>query len=221
MKICIIIPVHNEAKTIGYLVENLRKKGYDIVVIDDGSSDKSSTIAEEKGAVVFRNDSKEGKALSLQKGFQYALKHNYTGVITMDGDGQHEPDDIETFVSVVKESPQVIVAGNRMADTKGMPLIRLLINRFMSLLISMICRQKIPDSQCGYRYISCDILRNIKPVCRDFEIESEVLIKASKKGYRILSAPIRTIYSNEESKINPFRDTIRFFRYLAREISDG
>ena len=139
----------------------------------------------------------------------------------MDGDGQHEPDDIETFVAVSKESPQVVVAGNRMADTKGMPLIRFLTNRFMSLLISMICRQKIPDSQCGFRYISCDILKNIKPVCRDFEIETEVLIKASKKGYSILSAPIRTIYSNEESKINPFRDTIRFFRYLAREISDS
>ena len=106
-----------------------------------------------------------------------------------------------------------------MIKPKGMPFVRLLTNRIMSSMISLICRQEIPDSQCGYRYISCDILKDIKLTCKDFEIESEVLIKASKKGYTIRSIPIRTIYSNEESKISPVRDTIRFFKYLTREIS--
>ena len=98
-----------------------------------------------------------------------------------------------------------------------MPLVRLLVNRIMSAMISGVCRQRVPDTQCGFRYIGRRPLQEIKLSCKDFEIESEVLIEASHKGFKIYSVPIKTIYSNEVSKINPFVDTIRFFVYIIRQ----
>ncbi len=218
MKFCILIPAHNEAQTIGSLVEVLKEQGQDVIVIDDGSRDNSGEIAKNKGAFVIQNKEKRGKGASLQRGFDYALNGGYAGVLTMDGDGQHDPSDVENFFERARKNQEQIVAGNRMCNHKGMPLVRYLTNRFMSFLISLACRQSIADTQCGYRYISCAILRKIRLTCRDFEIETEILMKASKKGFLITSVPVKTIYCNEKSKINPFKDTVRFFVYFMREI---
>ena len=88
----------------------------------------------------------------------------------------------------------------------------------MSWIVSFICRQNIPDSQCGFRLIMSRVLKQICLECNDFEIETEVLIKAYKKGFAMSSVAIATIYRNEKSKINPVRDTVRFFAYLMREV---
>ena len=218
MRICIIIPVHNENKEIGRIVSASREKNFDVVVIDDGSMDNSGFIAQEQGAVVIRNTVKTGKGLSLRRGFEYALGKDYDGVITLDGDGQHDVGDLDHFIEKIKSEPGSIVTGNRMKDSRRMPFIRFLTNRVMSSLISAICHQYIPDTQCGYRYIGRAVLEDLDLTSGDFEIETEVLIKASKKGYKIFSVPIKTIYRNEKSKINSFKDTIRFFAYLLKEM---
>jgi len=218
MKFCILIPAHNEANTIGALVRALKEKQYDVVVIDDGSQDGSGQIAEGQGAVVISNTKKSGKGASLQNGFDYALKKGYDGVLAMDGDGQHDPQDVENFFEHARKNQEQVITGNRMHNPKGMPMVRYLTNCFMSFLISLVCRQSIPDTQCGYRYISCNVLRQIPLTCRDFEIETEILMKAAKKGFHIESIPVKTIYRNEKSKINPFKDTIRFFSYFIREV---
>lgn len=218
MNVCIIIPAYNESQNIGPLIEALRAKRLDVVAIDDGSTDMTGAIVKEKGAVVIRHDQKKGKGCSLRKGFEYALQHDYEGVITMDGDGQHDIADIDQFMTAAQKNKISIITGNRMADSKGMPFIRYCTNRFMSWLISAACKQRIADTQCGYRYISCDILREINLTCRDFEIETEILMEACKKGFKVYDVPIKTIYRDEESKINPFKDTIRFFVYFIKEI---
>ncbi len=87
----------------------------------------------------------------------------------------------------------------------------------MSSIISFFCRQEILDTQCGFRFISTSVLRAVDLSSSDYEIESEVLMKAAKKKFPIFSVPVKTIYSTERSKINPARDTIRFFRYIFRE----
>ena len=217
MNICVVIPVHNEVKSIGSLVESIKRKKFDVVVIDDGSTDDSHSVAQEKGAIVLKNETKHGKGMSLQKGFEYAIAHQYEGVITMDGDGQHDGEDIDKFIKAIPKDPKSIITGNRMGDPAGMPRSRYFTNWFMSRLISWLCKQRIPDTQCGFRYIGCDILKNCHFLTKDFEIESEVLIKASKKGYKIYSVPVKSIYQNEESKIHPFKDTFRFITYLFKE----
>jgi glycosyltransferase involved in cell wall biosynthesis len=218
MKICIIIPAYNESRHIGDVIGSVKPFGYDIVVVDDGSTDATGEIAREKGTAVIRHQTKMGKGSSLREGFQYAVNKGYDGVIAMDADGQHAAQNIPLFMEKAREHKDSIIAGNRMADPGNMPFIRTCTNKFMSWLISLICRQKIPDSQCGFRYISCDILRSIQLTSSDFEIESEMLIKTAKKGFKIHEVRIATIYSDEKSKINPFKDTVRFFIYLFKEM---
>ena len=221
MTICILIPVYNEFKAIGRLVESLKRKGFPVVVIDDGSTDDSGGIAKQKGAVVIGHDQNQGKGRSLQDGFEYVLKNNYDGVITIDGDGQHDIKDIDQFISKAQEHPLSVITGTRMDDPQGMPFVRFVTNRVMSWMISSLCKQKIPDTQCGFRLISREVLKELKLTASDFEIETEVLIKASKKGFKIYSVPIKTIYRDEASKINPLLDTFRFFIYIMKEIRNS
>jgi len=108
-----------------------------------------------------------------------------------------------------------------MGMPKGMPFVRVLTNKFMSSVISLICCQHIPDSQCGYRLFTREVIANVNIKSQKFEIESEILIKLSNKGFRIESVPIKTIYANEKSKIRPIRDTIRFIRLIIKVFLKG
>ncbi len=218
MKICIIIPAYNEEKTIGLLVQSIHKKGFDCYVVDDCSDDSTGQIAKSNGANVLQHNQRQGKGASLRTGFQHAVKLNYDGVIIMDADGQHDTGDIDQFIQCAARNNVGIITGNRMGNSKGMPLLRYMVNHFMSFLISMACRQKIPDTQCGFRFIRCDALKELSLVCNNFEIETEILMKARKKNIKITSVPVRTIYNNEKSKIKPLRDTMRFFAYFLKEI---
>ncbi len=218
MKICIIIPAYNEAGTIGVLAAKLREKNLDCVVINDGSTDETQRNAQENGAFVLSHKEKKGKGISLRDGFDYALKQGYKAVIAMDGDGQHDVGDIEKFMAKATEAPDSVITGSRMHNPSGMPLIRFLTNKAMSAIISFICKQEIPDTQCGFRYISATVLKGLSLSCSDFEIESEVLIESSRQGFRIHSVPIKTIYCNEKSKINPLKDTLRFLKYIIRVV---
>ncbi len=217
-KICILIPAHNEARAIAGVVKAARVKGLDVIVVDDGSSDDSARLAREAGAEVLVNFKNQGKGFSLQRGFDHIISRDYDALITMDADGQHAVEDLDSFVDLFNARHPDIICGNRMTDHKGMPFVRFITNKVMSGLISLVCRQTIHDTQCGYRLISCHVLRNVLLSSSAFEIESEVLIKASKKKYRIASVPVRTIYGDEVSKINPFFDTARFIIYIVREM---
>ena len=218
MKIAIVIPAYNEVQTIGPLVKAVLALGYDCIVIDDGSADRTDVVAAEARAVVLRTGGKSGKGNALKMGFDYVLKNDYEALIAMDGDGQHSPSDIPAFMASYQNTKADIISGNRMNDPRGMPLVRLATNRLMSWLISFFCHQEIPDTQCGFRLIKTKVLQTIKLESSDFEIETEVLIKASKKGFKIASVGIQNIYRNEVSKIQPVRDTFRFMAYLCREL---
>jgi len=218
MRICAVIPTYNEAKEIGWLVREVRKHGLDVAVVDDGSNDNTVDVAAQVGAVVLRNDVNQGKGATLARGFDYALKNGFDAVITMDGDGQHLPQDVPDFIRLAGHSDNAIVVGNRMEKTKTMPFVRILTNKFMSWLISCVAGQKIPDSQCGFRLIKKEVLQKVKFGTKRFEAESEILIKASRLGFKIGSVPITTVYSKEKSRINPVVDTLRFIRFIIGEL---
>lgn len=220
MKICVIIPTYNEASAINNLIGEIRQLGQDleILVIDDGSTDFTAQIARERGATVLKNSTNEGKGVSLVKGFNYALSRGFDAVITMDGDGQHAPSDIAHFINLANHSNSSVLIGNRMSLPRNMPLLRLMTNKCMSWFISSIARQNIPDTQCGFRLIKKDALEKLNIKSRKYEIESEILIKASRLGFKIESLAIKSIYSGEKSQINPVVDTLRFFRFIFKEI---
>lgn len=214
MKLCVLIPAYNVAATIKGLVGRVRTKGIEVIVIDDGSSDMTADEARAGGAIVLKNEKNMGKGATLKRGFEYAINHGFEAVITMDGDDQHDPEDLDKFVDCTESSAAGLVAGNRMHDVEDMPLIRVWTNQLMSWLISGVCKTKIPDTQCGYRLIKGDLLKRIDIKFANYEIESEILIKTARAGFGIESVPIRTIYKDQGSRINPFVDTMRFIKFL-------
>jgi glycosyltransferase involved in cell wall biosynthesis len=218
MKIAALIPAHNEVQNIAELIKAVRALGHDCIVVDDGSVDNTAGIAADAGAVVLKTGSKSGKGNALKMGFDYVVKGGYEAIIIMDGDGQHSPSDIAVFLACDEKTNADIIIGNRMQNPKGMPLVRLMTNHFMSWLISLVCRQHIPDTQCGFRLVKTKVLKNIQLESSNFEIETEMLIKASRKNFKMASVNIQTIYRDEVSKIQPMRDTFRFIAYLCREL---
>ena len=216
MKNCILIPSYNEARTIGAITEELRVRGLTVYVVDDGSTDRTAVIAQGQGALVIAHNKNKGKGASLIEGFNCILKEDFDAVLIMDGDGQHSTDDINNFFNKIAQTGADIVIGNRMFDTSSMPFIRKITNKMMSRVISNMCGQVIPDTQCGFKLIKRNVLENIKFEFSNFEIESEILFKAAKKGFKIESVPIKTVYQGETSKIKPIFDTIRFLSFLIR-----
>lgn len=217
MRPCVIIPTYNEAKTIASLIKQVISLGFKIVVIDDGSTDFTADIAQTSSATVLRNIKNLGKGAALVKGYNFAVAQGFDAVISMDGDGQHEPSDLAVFVERAESSNCGVVIGNRMTTISQMPILRILTNRFMSWLISLITGQNIADTQCGFRLVRSEILRKIILSTTKYETESEILIRAARLGFKIESVPVKTIYSGQKSQINPFVDTLRFLRFIFLE----
>jgi len=218
MKTCVIIPTYNEAGEISNLVASIRQQNLEIIVIDDGSTDNTVNIAEKSGATILKNSKNKGKGATLIKGFQYALTNGFDAIITMDGDGQHLPTDIPYFIRLAQYSDSGIFIGNRMVKPRNMPLTRLLTNKIMSRFISYIIHQEIPDTQCGFRLIKKEVLAKLRLLTSKYEKESEILIQSANLGFKIESVPIKTIYRQEKSRINPVLDTLRFLKFIIREL---
>ncbi|MCX5701532.1 MAG: glycosyltransferase family 2 protein [Candidatus Omnitrophica bacterium] len=218
MRTCVIIPTYNEAKTIAKLIRQIRSQGLEVVVVDDGSADNTSRISQDNGALVLRNSNNEGKGASLIRGFIYVLSKDFDAIVTMDGDGQHLPEDILYFTRLAQYSDSGVFIGNRMLNIKNMPWMRLVTNKFMSWFISTVTKQDIPDTQCGFRLIKKSVFEKLNLRTTRYETESELLIEASRLGFKIESVPIKTVYLGAKSQINPVLDTLRFIRFIHREI---
>ena len=219
MKVCVIIPAYNEANKITNIISGVKEQGFLALVVDDGSKDSTAQIAAQSGAVVLSNLANEGKGVSLKNGFAYALKNDYDAVITMDGDGQHLPEELAHFIDSAQKSAAGIFIGNRMSNSRNMPWERFITNKFMSWLISRITGQNIPDTQCGYRLIKKEVLQKLYLKTNKFEVESEILIQAARLGFRIETLPVKTVYNGTKSQINPLFDAFRFSRYILKVIA--
>jgi glycosyltransferase involved in cell wall biosynthesis len=184
--------------------------------VDDGSSDSSGKIALQAGGQVLRHDTSRGKGAALRAGWELAREAGFTWVLTLDGDGQHSADDIPAFFQCADGTSAALVVGNRMTNAAAMPWLRRSVNRWLSRRLSRLTRQELPDSQCGFRLMNLGALANLAIETTHFEIESEVLVNFIRAGYRVEFVPIQVIYKTEQSKIKPFRDTLRWFRWWRR-----
>lgn len=217
MRIWVIVPAYNEAGHLKQFLPKIKEKDLSVLAIDDGSADETYLAAKKHADIVIKNQKNFGKGLSLRKGIDYLTENKYFDyLITMDADGQHNPDDLDKFIKEAKEKSAFVI-GNRMGNPKNMPKTRVITNSFMSWLISKIAGQKIPDSQCGYRLIKREVIEKLTMSTKKFEIETEMLINISKLGYKIKSIPIESIYhKNVSSKIKPISDTFRFIKFILR-----
>lgn len=216
--VCVLIPAYNEEKRIGRVVEAVRQQGYPVVVVDDGSTDGTATVARKAGGHCLVSSINEGKGAAIRKGFDWVLKNNFEAVIIMDADDQHDPGQLDCFVEALQSGSADLVVGNRMQQPKGMSLIRRLTNRFMSSIISLVAGQSIPDTQCGYRALTREALKKIVLKTDRFEIESEMLLSVAQNRLQIRSIPVSSMYRDETSHIRPLRDTLRFFKFFFKFI---
>jgi glycosyltransferase involved in cell wall biosynthesis len=187
-----------------------------VLVVDDGSNDQTAARAREAGAEVIVHPQNRGKGESIKTGLRHWLDRQIDYVVILDADGQHLPEEIDRFVNAASTLDARLFIGTRMNDLSGMPPLRRIVNRYMSKRISRICGQKIPDTQCGFRMLHGQLVPDLLGGANRFDYETEMLILASRKGYRIESVPISTVYCDEVSSIHPIRDTIRFFKLMRR-----
>jgi glycosyltransferase involved in cell wall biosynthesis len=212
----VIIPCLNEGATISRLVQSVRAQLPHVIVVDDGSTDATATLAKTAGAEVIRHGQTRGKGAALNSGWKRALELGFAWALTLDGDGQHAPEDIPLFLSVAEQSAPDLVVGNRMTDTRCMPWLRLHVNRWMSRRLSQATGRSLPDSQCGFRLMRLEPWSALALETTHFEIESEVLLAFAAAGFAIQFVPVKVIYKNECSKIHPLRDTLRWFHWWRR-----
>ena len=227
LKAAAIIPAYREEKHIGDIVRRTRRQLDHVLVVDDGSSDMTAKHAREAGAEVIVHNQNRGKGEAIKTGLAHWFVSNnrstggpdrqITWAILLDSDGQHLPEEIDRFLSAAASATQpTFFIGNRMNDVARMPFIRRVVNRYMSNQISRVCGQRIPDTQCGFRMVHRQMVPELLGGGHRFDYETEVLIITSRKGYRVESVPITTVYSDEVSKIRPLRDALRFFKLMWR-----
>lgn len=222
MRTCALIPAFNEAPYIADVVERTRPHVAEVVVIDDGSGDATAELARTAGATCLELSKNCGKASALRTGIAYARDRKFSHVITLDGDGQHSPEDIPIMIRVAEETGADLIIGARSFDRARMPAPRYFSNVIGSRLASALVGQKIQDSQSGFRLFRLDKLNGANLRSRCYELEMEILIKMARSGCTIAHAPISTVYDagQARSKMKPVRDTVRVclwslaFRFL-------
>jgi len=211
-----IIPAYCEGRFIGQVVSQVLQFVQAVMVVDDGSPDNTAIEAEAAGAKVIRHSTNLGKGAALKTGLNYAVSIEAAFFLFLDGDGQHDPSEIPAFIDAINGSNADLIVGNRMRNLESMPLIRRWTNQFMSWQIGRICKIPIPDSQCGFRLARKELLPVLMAPSDRFEFESESIILAARHGFRLGFVPIRTIYTDQHSKIRPLRDTMRYLRLIRK-----
>jgi glycosyltransferase involved in cell wall biosynthesis len=215
-----IVPAYNAAALVSDVLVALQEviPSIRVIVVDDGSTDDTFRKASVTGVQVVQHPMNMGKGVALSTGFKRALSMGMGHVVTLDADGQHNPAEIPKFARRVAETGADIVVGNRFGALGAMPWLRRSTNWLTSKVVSALARQRIPDSQNGYRMIGARVLTSIELETARYEAESEILIKAGRRGFRIDSVPVETIYGEEVSAIHPVVDTVRFFRLVYKAL---
>ena len=216
MRIAALIPAYNEARKIAEIVKRSRPYVEEVYVVDDGSGDDTTAQAESAGAVVLTFPKNAGKGNALRVGLDRCFADGMEAVVCLDADGQHLPEEMERFTNIAEDAD--LAVGDRLCNAKGMPIIRYVCNRITSWLLGCLCRKggKISDTQCGFRLISKQCWQGIVILSHNYEFEGEMIVAASREGFRMANVPISVIYADEKSKINPIKDSWRFFKMLVR-----
>lgn len=212
-KVMALIPALNAAGTIEPVIRAAVKEVPHVVVIDDGSTDGTGGIAARAGATVLRHEVNGGKGAALKTGFRHAIDNGYDAVITLDADGQHLGSDIPKFLAAWREQQADLIIGGRAHLFHEMLPRRRMANRISSWCIAHAAGVRITDSQSGYRLYTTTLLKNLELRSAGFDLESEVIIRAGVRGYRVISIPITLGFVDglSTSHYKPLSDSARIF----------
>jgi glycosyltransferase involved in cell wall biosynthesis len=218
-EIAIIIPSYNAAASIRRVIEGVSGYGLAIVVVDDGSTDATSQVAGNAGALVLRHPLNRGKGVALRTGFWFILQRGYKAAITMDADGQHDPASIPSFIRAYEQGRGEIVIGSRAREFKAMSHLRRFWNRLGARAVSGLINASLTDTQSGFRLITREVLQGLPLRATGYEGELELLLKACKRGHTVVEIPVTTCYidGRPSSHFRPVRDTWFICRTFLQE----
>jgi glycosyltransferase involved in cell wall biosynthesis len=210
-----LIPAYNEAERIAPVIARTARY-LPVLVVDDGSVDATAEVAHQAGAQVLLQTPNQGKGAALKAGFRHALAEGWEAVLTLDADGQHDPQEIPRFLQAYKMAPKDLIIGAR--DFGKIPLIRRIANSFGRLSLSWAMGRQILDNQSGYRLIRRRLMEaTLSSQEQGFQFEVEMIMLCIQRGFSLGWVPIRTIYLPERrSHINPIDHAIGFARMLLR-----
>jgi glycosyltransferase involved in cell wall biosynthesis len=201
----ILIPAFNPGTALNNLIIEIQEiSNLPILIVDDGSIPK---LKVSNKIYLIRNENNRGKGFALKKGFEWGRSKRFDFAITIDADGQHSPNVINDFIQL---DDNIEFGLGYRKFSSGMPIHRKLSNIITSKLISIRISKNILDSQCGYRRYNLNSISNFELKENGFQFESEVIIKSINKNTQIEHILIPTIYAEEKSSINNFKDTIKF-----------
>ena len=219
----VVIPAYNEGATVRDVVARACQQCANVIVVDDGSTDETVEVLSGLDVAVLRNEQNKGKADSLWWGFQHALVQGAVGVITLDADGQHAPEEIPSFIAASLNNPEAFLIGARRPMQRKASSWRYLANRIADFWISWAAGRPIEDSQSGFRFYPARLLQDLTVKHgpkQSFVFESEVLIDAARQGARFLfvSIGVAPRLGPRTSHFRPVVDIVRITRMVAWKI---
>lgn len=218
---CILIPCLNEERAIAHVVEDALALGLPVIVVDDGSDDRTPEIVGALPVTLLRHETRRGKGEGLRTGFREALRQGYDGVFTMDGDGQHLAADIPAMIVATEAHPGAIVIGARLLEREQQPTGRRRANAVADWGISWACGRPIADTQSGQRFYPRAALELVNLPAENFVFEAALLITACREhGIDVVSVPIASRYQGDFrlSHFSPVRDVTRITTYTIRQL---
>jgi glycosyltransferase involved in cell wall biosynthesis len=212
-----VIPCCNEEAAIGSVVLKTKRFVNTVLVIDDGSSDDTKKIAQDAGATVISHRKNRGKGAAIRTGFQFAKENDFDYVVTMDGDGQHNPLEIPALLKNVVNNGNDISIGYRVGNDTEMPMWRKVGKRVLDYTTSMGTGGSVTDSQCGFRAFNKKAYESIAPKLKGeaFSVESEQLIKAHELGLKVVNTNVTCKYKDlDTSTKNPAAHGLSVLGYV-------